>query len=205
MQVSTVAIGMISFFTFPIIVLFLETFLTKTKINLVPILYGLLILLSVFIISPKIDFNDSITLGVFWGLLSAFFVALRHTIVKVYLSEYNSFSIIKWHTLIVCICYIPFVLFDFGNFIPSSSSDWWYLILLALITTVLGHSLFVRGMKSFNARVASIFSSVQILYGGLMAYFILSETPTINTIVGGLIIISVVIHQGVYFKKSKDI
>ena len=71
-----------------------------------------------------------------------------------------------------------------------------YVILLALLTTSIGHTLMVHSLKYFAVSTSSIISSAQPIYGIIMAYFFLNEIPTWNTFFGGLLILSTVVIEG---------
>ena len=65
-----------------------------------------------------------------------------------------------------------------------------YVILLALVTTAIGHSLFISSLKYFSVSTASIIGSTQPLFGIIMAFVFLNEIPTRNTCIGGALIFS---------------
>ena len=89
MQVSTVAIGMLSLFTYPMITVLLEPFYTRQKILVSDIVAALIVLVGVFImLGDKITaFDSDIAQGVFWGVISAFLFALRNLLQKYYYPE----------------------------------------------------------------------------------------------------------------------
>lgn len=203
MQISTIAIGMITLFTFPIFVVFIESFLTHTPIKPISIIYTIFILIAVWIMSPEFDMSSDITIGVLIGLLSAILVAVRHTMTKHYLSHYNSFVIMKWHSFIIAICYAPYLLVHHQSFSVGYPLDWIWLLLLAIIPTMIGHSLFVGALKYFSASFASISASTQVIYGVIMGAIVIAEIPSISTIIGGCIILCVVAHQSLFMKGSK--
>ena len=57
--------------------------------------------------------------------------------------------------------------------IGMSFGVWEALLTLGLLTTVIGHSLFLYSLSYFSVTTASIISSVQPLYGIVIAYFVL--------------------------------
>jgi drug/metabolite transporter (DMT)-like permease len=76
-----------------------------------------------------------------------------------------------------------------------------YILLLALLTTAIGHTMMVRKLTYFSVSTASIISSVQPIFGIILAFFFLSETPTLNTFFGGLLILVTVLIESVRSKK----
>ena len=89
-------------------------------------------------------------------------------------------------------------------FMDSSniSTQYPYILLLALLTTAIGHTMFVNSLKYFKASTASIISSTQPIFGIIIAYFFLNEIPTTNTFIGGSLILATVIIESIRSKKS---
>ena len=80
-----------------------------------------------------------------------------------------------------------------------------YVLILALLTTAIGHTLFVNSLKYFKASTASIISSTQPVFGIIIAFLFLNEIPSWNTFVGGTLIISTVVIESIRSKrKSKQ-
>ena len=75
------------------------------------------------------------------------------------------------------------------------------MLLLALLTTAIGHSLMVHSLQFFSVSTASIISSVQPIFGSILAFFFLKEVPTWNTFLGGSLILATVIIESIRSKK----
>ena len=76
-----------------------------------------------------------------------------------------------------------------------------YVIVLALVTTAIGHTILIHSLKHFPASTASIISSAQPVFGIIIAYFFLNEIPTWNTFFGGLIILVTVFIESFRSRK----
>ena len=72
-----------------------------------------------------------------------------------------------------------------------------YLLLLAILTTAIGHSLMVHSLKFFSASAATIISSIQPIFGIVLAFLFLGEIPNINTYIGGALILSTVVIESI--------
>merc|ERR1712240_928947 len=59
LKLSNVASGMLSLYTFPVIIAFLEPIFLKTKFNLIYIILGLLVFLGLYILSPEFSLENS--------------------------------------------------------------------------------------------------------------------------------------------------
>ncbi|MCL6267179.1 DMT family transporter [Flagellimonas myxillae] len=196
LKCSNVAIGMLSLFTYPIITAFLEPLFIKTKFDPMYIVLGALALLGIYILAPEFDLESTMFQGIFFGLISALFYALRNIISKNLISEhhYNATAIMLYQLGIVTLVLAPTLLFmDTSNI----TTQYPYVILLAIITTAVGHTLLVNSLKHFTVSTASIISSVQPVLGIVIAFIFLREIPNWNTFWGGMIILSTVIIESV--------
>ena len=103
-----------------------------------------------------------------------------------------------YQTTVITIILLPVIfLMDSSNF----GSQYPYLLLLALLTTAIGHSLMVHSLKFFSASTATIISSIQPIFGIIIAFLIVDEIPKSNTIWGGLLIILTVFIETIRSKK----
>ena len=199
LQLSSVALGMLSLFTFPILTAFLEPLFSKTKFDYMHLVLGAMVLLGIYILSPELDFESDNVKGILLGLLSALCYALRILILKQYISRYHGSSLMLYQLLIMSVVLIPTLfLFDSSNI----STQYPYVLVLALITTAIGHTLFVQSLKYFKVSTASIIGSTQPVFGIVIAFFFLNEVPTLNTFFGGLLILSTVVIESLRSRKT---
>jgi drug/metabolite transporter (DMT)-like permease len=63
-----------------------------------------------------------------------------------------------------------------------------FILLLGILTTAVGHTLFLNSFKNFSIGTVSIMSSIQPIYGILFGIVFLSEIPSFRSIIGGLLI-----------------
>lgn len=200
LKLSNVAIGMLSLFTYPILTSFLEPLLLKTKFEKVHLLLGLLVLVGIYFLVPSYNLNNSYVIAVAIGLLSALFYALRNIILKNRTANYNGSSLMCFQLLVITLVLSPaFFYFELTNI----TMQWQWLVVLALLTTAIGHTLFLNSFKYFSITTASILSSVQPVFGIIIAAIFLKEIPTLRTVLGGFLILSSVVIESVRsFKKE---
>ncbi len=74
--VSNVAIGLLSFSSFPLFTAALEPLLLKQRASHVQVVAALLILPGIYLLVPRFSLQDSVTQGVAWGLLAGATFAL---------------------------------------------------------------------------------------------------------------------------------
>jgi drug/metabolite transporter (DMT)-like permease len=194
LQLSNVAIGMLSLFTYPAITAILEPILLKTKILKVHILLSILVLVGIYFLVPDFDLQNNQFKAVGFGVLSAFCYALRNIAMKSKIDQYDGSALMVYQLLAIAVFWSPFF------FLLDSSKVLTYLpatILLAVLTTSIGHTLFLYSLKNFSTITASIISCTQPIYGILIGLIILGEVPKLTTLIGGLIIISTVLAESI--------
>ncbi|MDY0780493.1 DMT family transporter [Tenacibaculum sp. IB213877] len=196
---SNVAIGMLSLYTFPVMIALLEPLVFKIKFNPIHIVLGLLVLLGIYILAPDLNLESSNMQGILFGLLSALCYSIRILILKQYVIRYNGVMLMFYQTLIITIFLVPVLFFmDVSGF----ESQYPYLLMLALLTTAIGHSLMVHSLQFFSVSTASIISSVQPIFGIILAFIFLNEIPTLNTFFGGALILATVVIESLRSKSK---
>lgn len=199
LKLSNVAIGMLSIFTYPVITALLEPVLLKTKFQLVHILLAVLVLTGMYFLSPTLNFEDSYTIAIGFGVFSALAYALRNILLKKKVSKYNGSMLMTYQTAIVGVLLLPFL---FTVTSEAIVAQWHVLVALAILTTAIGHTLFLMTFKHFNITTVSILSSIQPVYGIIIGAIFLSEIPRGTTIIGGTLILSSVVIESIRSKKA---
>jgi drug/metabolite transporter (DMT)-like permease len=200
LKLSNVAIGMISIFTFPVITALLEPIILKTKFELIHLALGALVIVGILFLVPTFDFQDDYLIAIILGIVSALFYSLRNIITKSQVNKYNG-SILMFYQLLAISVFLSPSYFFFESF--NFSSFIFELILLAVLATAIGQTLFLYSFKNFTVTSASIISSLQPVYGIIIGMVFLKEYPVSGTIVGGLLILlSVVLESIITYKRS---
>ena len=202
MQVSTVAIGMLALFTYPIITVFLEPFFNKVNVSAADIVAGVLVLLGVLLM-VKDDFqqfDSSAMQGVFWGVISAFLFSVRNLLQKYHHPAVSSDSLILHQVIAIAVMLLMFV--DFSAVSSLAAKDWLLLVLLGAVSTAAAHSLLSYSLKHLEAKSVAMISCLQPFFATLFAWLLLNEIPTQSIVLGGLIIVSVALYESI--KKSMN-
>jgi drug/metabolite transporter (DMT)-like permease len=199
LQLSGIAIGMLSLFTYPVITAFLEPLFTKNKVNLIQVLLAIIICLGMYLILPEFSLENTKTQGILWGTLSALSYSLRNLVLKSSVNNIEAPVIMFYQMLVTALLLLPSLFFFPLDKVPSALPA---LLSLALFTTCLGHSLFIRSFKNFSISTVSILSSIQPVYGIILGVLFLNETPSITTLIGGVLILSTVVIEGVLSTKK---
>jgi drug/metabolite transporter (DMT)-like permease len=198
LKLSNVALGMLSLFTFPVITALLEPFFSKQKLNPIHVFLAALVLVGVFILVPELSLENSHLKGILFGILSAFCYSFRNLTLKKHVINYNGSALMLHQMIIVSVLLLPVLFFsDFSNF----ESQLPLLVLVALLTTAIGHTMMVNSLKHFSVTTASIIGSIQPIFGIIIAYFFVNEIPSINTFIGGSLILLTVVIESIRSRK----
>lgn len=202
LQWSNVAIGMLALYTFPIMTTLLEPLFLKTPFQKIHLLLGGLVLLGIYFLAPSFDFDDGMTQGLLIGLVSALAWAIRNLLLKTEIDAFDSSLLMFYQLGVAMILLLPVLLIYQEEKVATQLP---YLLFLGLITTAIGHTLFINSFKHFSVSTASIMASTQPIYGIIVAMLFLNEIPSGRSIIGGtLILLTVVIESLRYVKKSSN-
>ncbi len=199
LKLSNVALGMLSLFTFPMMIAILEPLFSKVKFDPMHIVLGLVVLTGIYILAPEFNMENSQLKGILMGLLSALCYALRTLILKQYVVRYNGTALMFYQVAILSFLLLPVLFFMDTSGIKTQFP---YVILLALLTTAIGHTMFINSLKYFKVSTASIIGSAQPVFGIIIAYVFLNEVPTKNTFIGGSLILLTVIVESIRSNKN---
>ena len=200
MQVSSIAIGIISLYTFPVITVFLEPFFHGERPHIQDIISATIILFGIYLLVPEFSVDNQTATGVFWGVLSAFLFAMRNIIHGRYFKTYPARHALFYQTLAVIVLLTPFS----AQIIPEVNQiQWLQLLLLGVFFTALPHTLFANSLLHLKAKTVSLVACIQVVYGTLFAAIFLTEIPDWRTIAGGIIVISTAAFETVSHSRQK--
>jgi drug/metabolite transporter (DMT)-like permease len=200
MQVSSIAIGIISLYTYPVITVFLEPLFHGERPHIKDIISAAVVLFGIYLLVPEFSIDNEMAVGVFWGVLSAFLFAMRNIIHGRYFKTYPARHALFYQTLAVIVLLTPFS----AQIIPQvSQTQWLQLAILGVFFTALPHTLFANSLLHLKAKTASLVACMQVVYGTLFAAVFLTEIPDWTTITGGLIVISAAAYETVTSGKQK--
>ena len=198
MQVSSVAIGVIALYTFPVITVFLEPLFHGEKPHSADIISSIVVLFGIYLIVPDFSLDNSTALGVVAGVFSAFMLALRNIMQRRFFSAYSAGQALFYQVLVVAVvlcCFTDTAVLDIEN------KQWWLLILLGVVFTALPHTLFAHGLLNLKAKTASLIACVQVVYAAVFAAVFLGEWLTLNVVFGGLVVVSAAMYESLPKKK----
>ncbi len=193
-QISTVAIGLLTFSTFPFFVTFLEPLFLKEKLYLNDIIFAIFIVLGTFLIIPSFNFSNDLTRGGIVGIIAGFTFALLSIVNRKNAKKLNPFSIALHQNFFATLfLLIPALLIN--SPLPLYK-DIPLLAVLGIFFTALAHSLFIKSLAGIKAQTVSIITGLEPVWGILLAFLFFNEIPGFKIIIGGIIIISTTLLAG---------
>ncbi len=198
MQVSSVAVGVIALYTYPVITVFLEPLFHGEKPHIVDIFSSLLVLFGIYLIVPEFSMDDDTMVGIVSGVFSAFMMSLRNIMHRRYFSAYSASHALLYQTFIVILVLFAFVGSDVA---AIDDKQWGLLVLLGIVFTALPHTLFAHGLLHLKAKTASLIACVQVIYAAVFAALLLGEWLSWNVVAGGLIVVSAAMYESMPKKK----
>lgn len=203
-QFSNVAIAVLAMFTFPIMTSLIEPFWFKKKLSLITVISAISIFIGMCFIIPEFSLNNT-TWAVLSGLVSALCYTIRNLLSTTFVAKYPS-NVVLLYQISTCaiLLLIPAIYSEnILNLTPTTGGS---ILLLALVSTAIGHNLFVNSFRYFSTSTASIITSLQPVVAIFYAYIFLNEIPNSGVYIGGAIIVLAVVVENtkMYFTKDKS-
>tara|TARA_B100000963_G_scaffold62143_1_gene50238 strand:+ start:1029 stop:1889 length:861 start_codon:yes stop_codon:yes gene_type:complete len=199
LKMSTVAIGMLSVFTYPTITTLLEPIMLNSKFKISNLLLGLMVLTGIYFLAPEISLENDQFKAIGYGVLSAFCYSIRNIYMKSKSAKYEGSILMVYQLIIVTVLLSPILMFYDTTSLESSLPA---ILILAILTTAAGHTLFIYSFRNFTISTASIISGVQPVYGIIIGIIVLGEYPAMSTAFGGALILGTVLIESIRnFKK----
>jgi drug/metabolite transporter (DMT)-like permease len=189
-QLSTVAIGLLSFSSFPLFATILEPLIFHERLRWLDIWACGLVTIGLGLVVPNLDLHQAVTRGAAWGIVSGLTFALLALFNRKFVGAVPALAIAAGQNTVAAMVLLPFL----GPLTwTASSHDLLLLAFLGLFCTAGAHALFIGGLATVRAQVASVLSALEPIYGILFAWLLLGEAPTLRTLAGGLLILSAIL------------
>lgn len=192
---SNVSITLACFSTGSLFTAFIEPLFLKRKIRLYEIVFGLMVVLALFIIfKVEIKFKWGFFLAIMaaltssiFGVINGFWVQKGHD--GTHISLYEMLGGFLGMSIFVLIAK-PWV----GPWIAMSGQDLFYLIVLGIVATAVPFLIGLHILKTISPYTVSLTLNLETVYGIIFAYFIFQENKelSITFYLGAAIILSTV-------------
>jgi len=185
-QLSTVAIGLLTFSSFPVFTTLLEPMVGQGRLTGYNLSLAGMTMVGVALVVPPLDLSLDDTQGALWGLAAGLSFALLALINRPLSHRHPARRIALWQDATAALCLLPAI--GLQPMTPTAR-DGGLLVVLGVVFTGVSHSLFIAGLRELPARLASLIATLEPVYGIVAAAVLLGEIPTWQTFAGGLLII----------------
>ncbi|MBM3880470.1 MAG: DMT family transporter [Verrucomicrobia bacterium] len=189
MQISTVALGILSLHTYPVMTALAEPLLFREKIEGTDVWLALIVLAGVAVLVPEWSLSNRATQGVLIGVVSAACFAARNILTRGVVKAYGGSKVTFYQLAASVGVLLPFALV-LGE--PVTTQAGMQLVVLGAVFTALPHTLYTNSLAHLTARSVGIIATLLPIYGALTAALLLDEVPTLRTAVGGTVILGAV-------------
>jgi drug/metabolite transporter (DMT)-like permease len=204
---GNVSIAVVCFSASGFFTAFFEPVIFNRRIILMEVLLGLLAIAGIYII---FDFHPQYKTGIIFGVISAVGSSLFPVFNKKLLVRFSPATLTLYELgggLVALTLLIPFYLAQFPAvyYLPTIA-DWGWLLILAIVCTVLCFDLQLNALKKISPFTANIAYNMEPVYGIILAFLIFKENKLLDThfyIGVGLIIISVLLQTGRVWLKNR--
>jgi drug/metabolite transporter (DMT)-like permease len=175
-KLANVSIALVCISSVGIFTAVLEPFIFKTKFVWNDIFIGLLSLLGIFCI---FQFDIHFRTGIIVGLVSAFFASI-FTIINKRLTVQHTTQTIQTFEMIGGLGFLLLVIlvlntYQHTAFILPTNKDWFWLLILALVCTVLANHLMLNALKKISAFTMNVTLNLEPVYGIIIAIILFQE------------------------------
>lgn len=186
-QVSTVALGLLAFSSYPAFVALLEPWCFGERYRRTDLVLAAVVVLGLALVVPDYHWRGRAGQGVGWGVLSGFTFAVLTLLNRRQARDLPPMVVAGVQNGVAALVLLP------GAF-------WWKphltvqtalaLMALGVLCTGLAHWLFVRSLRAVRAQTAALTTGLEPVYGIGLAWLWLGEQPTARTLLGGVIILA---------------
>lgn len=178
---SNISITLAMFSTGAFFASFLEPLFYKRRVLWYEILFGIIVVIGVFLITHgELKYINGIVLGIVSALLSSLFAVINGTFI-----QKHSATVISFYEFLSGVLFLTvFILLSkngFGRqFFALSPSDWIFLFVLASICTAYAFIGSVKVMKFISPYTVVLSYNLEPVYGITLALLLFPETETMG-------------------------
>jgi drug/metabolite transporter (DMT)-like permease len=196
-RVSTASVCLVGIATCSFWTSLIEPLMSSRKIKIYELALGVMVVIGLYIIfSVEFQYLEGLVMAILAAMLASIFTVLNGKLTH----RHNHYVITFYEMMgafIGSVLLIPVYLYYFNteilNFIPLQW-DWFYLIILAGICTVLAFSMSVKVQKVLSAFMVNLTVNLEPIYGIVLAFLIFGEEEKMSLgfyIGTGIILLSV--------------
>ena len=198
-HISNVSITLVVFSLGAFIASLLEPLFYSRKVLWYEVFFGLIIIGALsLLLQVEINYFEGMVYALFSVFLGVLFTLMNGKLIK----KHDSLVITFYEFLSGVFFITLYFLFQHQfteNFFKLSSKDWILILVLASVCTAYAFTASVKVMRKLSPYTFMLTTSLEPVYGIVLAYFIIGEKEKMNIefYMGALIIVVVVVANGI--------
>ena len=200
-QVSSVALGLVTFSSFPLFVTFMEPLFFKEKLHPADVTTALVVFAGIILVVPDIDLANHTTLGAIYGILSGLTFAILALVNRRNVKGADAVAVAFYQNSFAAL-FLGIPILMLAPDLPGVAALP-KLIALGVVFTALAHTCFIRSLAVIRVQTASVIAGLEPVYGIVFAFILLNEIPDLRTLAGGGIIIGATIAAGLLSRNTR--
>ena len=189
-QVSSVAVGLLGYASFPLFVLLFERRFRARGASALESATALLAALGLVVLVPDFSWGSDTFRGLALGCVSGFTFAWLAVRNRKIVENVTPTRIALWQNLFAAVCLLVVVAAAGGASAVPGFVDVMLMLVLGVACTGLAHTLFIASMQRLSAHTASVVAALEPVYGIALAALLLHEIPSGRTLAGGVLIVA---------------
>lgn len=185
-QVSTVAVGLLTFATFPVFTALLEPVLPGERLEASTLGAALVTVAGVALVVPSTELSDPVVRGAGWGVVSGATFAVLSVVNRGLVRRRGPLDLAFHQDVWAAVFLAPFAL---AAPRPPTGAEWGLLIVLGVVFTAGAHALFIHGLSGVRAGRAAVIAALEPVYGVALAALLLDERPGGRVVAGGALVL----------------
>ncbi|MBI1773691.1 MAG: DMT family transporter [Burkholderiales bacterium] len=185
---APVAFGLMGFASFPLFVALLEPWFFKESRRAHDAWATIFVVVGMVVMVSATSWGDGAVYALGLGILSGFSFALLAMVNRWQGGHTPPFKLAFFQNGVAAIFLLPLILVT-GDLAGNSAQTWSGLILLGAVFTAFSHCLFMFSLRHLSTSFASTITSLEPVYGMLLAFLFLQETPGMRELTGAFIIL----------------
>ncbi len=196
-QLSDVATGLLGYATFPLFTLLLARAFDRSPVTRRNWAMAGLVVAGLALMVPEFSFAHRAVAGLFWGLVSGATFALLAVLNRRQAARRSAGDVAFWQNLCAAVTLLPLawaaVAVSPAGAAAVGMREVALLLALGLLCTALAHTLFIASLQQVGTHLASVVAALEPVYGIVLAFVLLGETPAPRVLAGGALIIAAAI------------
>ncbi|MBC7365094.1 MAG: DMT family transporter, partial [Candidatus Aminicenantes bacterium] len=148
---------------------------------------------GIYLMAPEFKMTNNIFVGLIWGIFSGLSFSFLSIINKKLSGRYPSSFLALAQDSLAVVFLIPLLFTQPWSISWLSLKNFALLFLLGVVCTAGGHTLFIKAITLTEARISSLISALEPVYGIFFGYLFLREKPDLKTLAGGSLILLAVL------------